>query len=384
MNIAFVYENSNVWSGVNKQLFTIQESVSKESGGEIFNIEAKSKTVKMYKNFYKLIFGPMYMLTKKQYHPSREPLYIKLLTKNIQKQLNEIDKKVDIIFATDSRLIMYLKTSARKVYFADATFHAMLGYYPNFTNLSNRTIRLGEMNDYKAIHETSLAAYSSDWAVNSAVDDYKGSPQVCQLVHLGYDNTLPVDQINTSIYSRLLVLKKEIRLLFSASVFSRKGGNTALQLVEMLNRKGIAAKLIIVGCECRINSKYVENYGFLDLRKAENLKLYRELFLKSNFFILPTEAECAARVNYEACSFGLPIIITDTGGASSLVKNYQNGIVLKKGEYCNKAIEFIMKMIRNPEEYQKLMVNSIKFYQDNFSNQSIVERYKRLYSTFED
>ncbi len=69
----------------------------------------------------------------------------------------------------------------------------------------------------------------------------------------------------------------------------------------------------------------------------------------------------------EAASFGIPVIATDVGGTREIVRNGENGFLLKKDytdeEFCELLNRFVYM---SKEEYMSFRDNSRKIYEENF------------------
>jgi len=70
----------------------------------------------------------------------------------------------------------------------------------------------------------------------------------------------------------------------------------------------------------------------------------------------------------EACSFGIPVIATDVGGTSEIVKDKENGFLLR-ADFAPEELLQALNRIRsmNGEDYEKLCENSRSVWKDSFS-----------------
>lgn len=78
----------------------------------------------------------------------------------------------------------------------------------------------------------------------------------------------------------------------------------------------------------------------------------------------------------EATSFGIPIIATDVGGTSEIVKDGINGFLLEK-DFTNKDLKEKLIMLANisDEDYTSLRENSRKIYEEKFECVKNVEKF---------
>jgi glycosyltransferase involved in cell wall biosynthesis len=78
------------------------------------------------------------------------------------------------------------------------------------------------------------------------------------------------------------------------------------------------------------------------------------LYKQSNFFLLPTRAEASGLVFSEAAAFGLPVVTTDTGGITSIVRQGVNGITLPYSATAISYAKLIEEIFNDPSRYKHL------------------------------
>ena len=97
---------------------------------------------------------------------------------------------------------------------------------------------------------------------------------------------------------------------------------------------------------------------FLNMGQEADRKCLHELFSTSDFFILPSRAECAGIVFCEANAFGLPVLTTDVGGISSIVRHGVNGYMLPTSASGEDFAKEIKRLLDDPVCYQRLRQQS--------------------------
>jgi glycosyltransferase involved in cell wall biosynthesis len=168
----------------------------------------------------------------------------------------------------------------------------------------------------------------------------------------------------------------KLRVLFLSNLVPEKGPMIFLETAKLIKENNINAMFILAG-EAR-NSDFdreIKNYlnendlfdtVILPGKVVGNNK--EELFLNSDLFVFPTyfEKEVAPLVILEAMKYGLPIIASDKGCISELIKDQINGYILKENnsnEICNK----IQEIISDDENFNRMSIQSKKIFMDSFS-----------------
>lgn len=256
--------------------------------------------------------------------------------------------------------LAHIKTDKPIIYFSDATFPAMVDYYPEFTNLFKYNVKSGIGLEKKAMDRATKIVLSSDWAAKSAVEELDQPKEKVEIIELGAN----IDEKDIVTSERKYV--SHLDILFLGVDWVRKGGGIAVEAIKWLNENGIEATLHIVGIrnlpEEYSDLDYVINYGFLNKNIKEEYRKLVELLRKAHCLLLPTKAECAGIAFAEASANGLPVFTHDTGGVSNYIKNGENGYRLPLG---STGIDFGMK---------------IKETIENGELQSMVERARDIYN----
>jgi glycosyltransferase involved in cell wall biosynthesis len=256
----------------------------------------------------------------------------------IKKQLSQIP--CDVIFApVAKREISFIETNIPIVSLSDATFILFEKNYQ--INLDKEEREWESKQESIAISKASKLVYSSEWAANSAISDYQADAAKIEVIPFGANLDEP--PLATEVLSQKHT--SSCRLLFIGRDWSRKGGDIAFQTLTCLNERGVNAELVVVGTTPppEIKHEKLRVIPYLNKNVPQQRKQLDELFLKSNFFIFPTRADCSPIVICEANAFGLPVFTTDVGGIPTIIKNGRNGYMLPlsaSGEdYANLIVE---------------------------------------------
>lgn len=242
------------------------------------------------------------------------------------------------------------------VFFSDATFASLRRLYPALNKLHPRTVRRGERFWAKAVKRADAMIFSSDWAAQSAINDYGASPTRVRVIPLGVN----LDPVPSRGEVAEIVSQRDptaLSLLWIGVDWERKGGDEAVRLAAELHNRGIETTLHLVGCTPPAAvPAFVKAHGFLRKGVAEERRRLFELLRTSHFFVLPTLAECAAMVFAEANAFGLPVVTNDVGGNSTVVHDGVNGRVLPVDSFLTGAVDYIERTFRDNDVYLRAVL----------------------------
>lgn len=335
-------------------------------GQTINNISGSCEFIGNFKDGGSLLYfrlkNRLYNLFDRTYHKDREPYIMKYIASQLSEKLE--NSKSDIIFSPGTIPISYLDSKKPIVFWTDATFNAMIDFYPTFSKLCNETIKHGHIAEKLALEKCKLAIFSSDWAAKSAINYYKVKPEKVKVIPFGANIvcTRELDDIKSIVKSR----SKDIcKLLFLGVDWERKGGDIALEVVKKLNEGGIKAELTIVGCDPQTTEplpKFVNTLGYISKASKEGANKINKLLEESHFLIVPSKAECYGIVFCEANSYGVPCIATDVGGIPTIIKDGINGKTFSKDSLISEYSLYISELFNKYDEYKSLALSSFNEY----------------------
>lgn len=349
------FVDKTAWSGLN---YKIRESIE-NAGFDVVWIDCRpngklSKICRLWNEFF---HG-----TSTMYEHTR--LYFRLRAKAIDNTLLE---KCDILFfPRGAQMMKYLKTNKPYIYYSDATFQLLCGYY--WKPLSKWQYKTGNSLEADAISKSRINIRASHWAANSVTRDYGYAPEHTYVLKFGAnledDDMNPVEPYDG--HGRL-------NILFSGVDWDRKGAVIAIKTIEILNEKGIDAHLLMVGIRSipqpYNNHPLIEDFGYLNKSIPSQYQKYIEVVKKCHLFLLPTKAECAGIVFGECSAFGIPIFTYDTGGIADYVLNGENGYRLPPSSGPNEYSNLIFSLV-NDEKYHSLCKGCIRIYRDKLNWQA--------------
>ena len=273
----------------------------------------------------------------------------------------------DCIFAPRSSTeIALLKTQIPIVYYSDTTFASLYNYYEWFSGFMRFSVWEGNQIERAALDRSSYVVFSSQWAADSAINDYG--------IDDGKVLVVPMGPNLRRIPSRESVLHQKdasvCKLLFIGVEWERKGGMLAFETLKHLKHKGIKASLTVCGCTppSFINDDDLHVIPYLNKKLADDYERFEDLLRSHHFFILPTRAECFGVVFCEASAFALPSITTDTGGIPTAVRNGINGYRFPLSATADEYAERIASVFQNfDDEYLPLCRSSRDLFESDLN-----------------
>lgn len=319
--------------------------------------------------------------SKKKFDISREPFIAKQYAKQVQMKLNSTS---DIVFSPGSIPIALLETKKPKVFYTDATFAGMLGFYDSFSNLCSETIKHGNYLEKVALETSDLIIYSSDWAAKTAIDNYSIDPNKIKVVPFGANMICKrnLNDIKEIINNRS---SDTLNLLFMGVDWIRKGGDFAVNITKELNNLGIKTILHIVGIKklpFENIPNFIVNHGYISKNSKEGVNKIEQLFINSHFLVLPSLADCTPIVYPEANSYALPCISTNVGGIPTIIRDDINGKMFSLKSDITEWSNYILNLFADKAKYKALCMSSFGEYENrlnwNVAGKTIMNLMKEL------
>jgi glycosyltransferase involved in cell wall biosynthesis len=238
----------------------------------------------------------------------------------------------------------------------------VIDYYPEFANLSDSHKSNAEKFECSGIRRSAELIYPSSWAADSAIRDYGADPLKVHVVPFGANIDRPelADQRSDD---------RPCRLLFIGTHWIRKGGDIALEALQELERLGVSAELTIVGSAPPggFSHPRVKVVPFINKNEPAGRAYLDELFRSSDFFLLPSRAECFSIALCEANAYGLPVLSTRTGGLPELVREGINGFLFSLDARGEEFAVRIRDVFRQPSFYKALRASSREEYESRLN-----------------
>jgi glycosyltransferase involved in cell wall biosynthesis len=260
----------------------------------------------------------------------------------------------DVIVApAGAQTIPFLKTNIPVVLVDDGPYALLYDYYPLYSNLLKRSVYEMDTLENLAIKKASLLVYSSAWAAQSAIEDYHADQRKVHIAPFGA-NFEDIPSKETVLRRRK---SERCKLLFIGVDWQRKGGDIAFEALLQLEKLDITAELIVCGCTPpkTCTHERMKVIPFLDKNDELQRRELDQLFIMSDFLLVPTRADCTPMAFCEANAFGLPVITTSTGGVPEVVRHGENGFLLPYDARGAAYADVIARLHRDHESYTQLV-----------------------------
>ena len=311
-------------------------------------------------------------LQRRAYGLDRDPHVTRAYSAQVEGQLKSLP--CDLVFSPGTIPIAHLKTGHPVAFWADATFAAMLQFYPDFGSLSKRTIRNGLELDTLGLARASVAFYASEWAARSAVADHGADPTKVEVMPFGAN--MPITNGRSEVAE--IVGRRSAdscRLLFVGVDWARKGGDRAVELGRALNERGLPTELHVVGCDPTTDlPPWVHVHGFIDKSTQAGATTMRRLYQASHLLVHPATAECFGVVFCEAAGHGVISLASRVGGIPSAVREGVTGALFDPAASSEDYADYVWRLLEDRGRYETMAIGAFDEYQHALSWEAQAKR----------
>jgi hypothetical protein len=303
------------------------------------------------------------------------------ITRGYATQVNRAVRQLnpDVLFFPGTSLpaLSRLPNGTAAVAWCDATFPAMVDYYPpnepgdvhapGWSGLSSPALRHGMEGEAIAMRKCALLVFTSRWAAGTAIRSYGIDPTKVRIAPFGANLSTcrSADEVQQIVAKRP---RDACRLLFLGGEWRRKGGPMALQVAERLNGLGLPTQLTIAGCKPQIPlPPFVRVEGFLDKGLRQGEARLAQLLEESHFLILPSLADCTPIAFSEANSRGVPCLARETGGIPEIITDGRNGKLFSPASNADDWAAFVITCLTDWPAYLALAQSSFCEYEARLS-----------------
>lgn len=177
-------------------------------------------------------------------------------------------------------------------------------------------------------------------------------------------------------------------LIFVGRLVPRKGIDILIKAWPEVIKRLPEAFLVICGSgQYQVDSIETELISLVSGSTFEqsvkflgNVANVDEYLKTANLFIFPSRGEGLPNALLEAMATGLPIVASNVGGVKDLIHHEDTGHIFNVKNQ-DQLIESIHKVLTNPKYAQRLGESARRFVEDEFSIDTVLEKYIDLYET---
>jgi glycosyltransferase involved in cell wall biosynthesis len=275
----------------------------------------------------------------------------------------------DIVFSPSTIPISRLGCREPVVIWVDATWASYLPLYEQQPPWCQETVQAGHTTERLAYDRCYLIIFSSQWAADSAINDYGVDPQKVRVIPFGANFEVEIDRARV-LHSISERAAGRCNLISIGTEWHRKGMGRSIELAAMLNSGDLPTELIIVGCTPPPGTQipsFVKVIGFIDKRSVEEERRLSSLLLQAHFHVLLSRGDCSPVVFSEATAHGVPNITFDVGGAASIVINNKGGFCFSPQQSISEIAAYIKSHVLDREGYMLLARNARREYEDRLN-----------------
>ena len=163
-----------------------------------------------------------------------------------------------------------------------------------------------------------------------------------------------------------------------------KGVGEFVEAARILHKKGEPIRAILVGTPDPANPKSIpeatlrawELEGLIEWRGFE--KDVRKIWANAHIAVLPSYREGMPKSLLEAAAMGRPLVAADAPGCRDLIKNGENGILVKVGDALSLA-DAIELLAKSPDERLRLGDRAREIVEGAYSADAISQQTSELY-----
>lgn len=181
----------------------------------------------------------------------------------------------------------------------------------------------------------------SEWAKNSLIEDYEIDERRLRVVPPGI--SLRKWHCRPLSGSVRLNRSDAVRILFVGGEFRRKGGDVLVRISQRPEFRD---------CEFHFVTKSFVGEHPKNVLVHDNFQANTEelitLYETADIFALPTHGDVHSVAALEAMAMGLPVVITNVGAISEIVRHNESGYVAPANDEDTFS-DFLLRLVRHPE-----------------------------------
>jgi glycosyltransferase involved in cell wall biosynthesis len=237
-------------------------------------------------------------------------------------------------------------------YYIDATSKQVFEDYGLATRVGSKIREAAIKQEQENYLQAQRIFCMSRWAAKSVVEDYQISPSKVYVIPGGANLDEKALQATENTPNIILPLNP-LRLGFIGKDWQRKGLPYLLQVAEVLDNRGIAVEVIVIGPASQGLPQHhlLKPVGFID--KSKDIQKFTKIVRSFHFGSLFSSAEAFGISNLECLRLGVPVIASHVGGIPDTVPKGL-GFLFAPDSPPKIVADVLEGFVNNPSSYYKL------------------------------
>ncbi len=277
--------------------------------------------------------------------------------------------EAEVLLTNDYAIAGFSTCSCPVVLYTDSVFPRCYRdvRHPWLADLSALNVLQCQAVTRRGLQRAMLWCYPSDWAIRTALDyGLPGGSDRIERIEFGSNLfSEPTAAIAESRRFAAIAERGHLRVLFVGNRdWQLKGGDVAVATVADLRRRGLEARLDLVGAQPPepLDQSWVRVHGVIN--KGPETRRLNALYRDCDLLLLPTRAEGFGIVFVEAAAHGLPSISYDSGtGVNNAIRDGESGVLLPLGSDSAAFADEIASWYLDPTRYDRLVTGARAFYE---------------------
>lgn len=344
--------NPKTWSGTPFNIYT--ELLGMDRLGNVINVELKRKRYIIAKVLSKVYYAD----SLNWQHGMINRYFCAYYAK---KNINECNSKYTLHLGTLGLPFRKLENGRKNYLFCDSTWNL---WNNNATNSKNTPQLLfdAERLEQESYMQMDHIFTISEYVKQNLISHYKIDAKKITVVGTGLGVIAPYFKAKDYSNGKILFVAK--------GRFEDKGGPSVIEAFKIASRINPNLELTIVGQDKyieEINVKNIKTYGYVELRKLQ------ELFNNSSLFLMPAVNEPWGLVYLEAMACKMPIVGLNKNSFPEISANGNNGFGLKRLD-VNELAQVLVDAFSNPQKLEEMGSRAQEFCLRKFSWKKTVQK----------
>jgi glycosyltransferase involved in cell wall biosynthesis len=262
--------------------------------------------------------------------------------------------EVDVLLGCFASGLLYKLTVDRPVvHFSDLTFHLLEETYSWARERPRWRRAASDAVERDVLRHAAAIIVPTGWVRDSVVQHYGVPAQHVHVIPLGA-NLCDGADAKPAGPDPSPPGRDDLRLTITAADPKRKRLDLAVEVVEVLRRRGWRATLTCVGgCTPKAEAApFVECVGRLDHNDPQERRRHIQLIRDSHIMMLPSDAEAFGIAPVEAAHLGRPSVVSAAGGLPEVVLDGRTGRVVPVDGTAEQYADAVEQLVADPQTWR--------------------------------